>query len=78
MEGQIYANVWETTKIAVIAPETGQVAAWIELGNIYKPTGWDAEARVPNGIAYDGEKDRIFVTGKLWPGTFEIKTVESK
>lgn len=78
IKGQIYANVWETTKIAIISPETGQVAAWIDLENIYKPTGRNAEASIPNGIAYDGENDRIFVTGKLWPGIFEIKPVDSK
>lgn len=78
IKGRIYANVWESSRIAVIEPQTGKVTGWINLKNLYKPTGWDAEAKIPNGIAYDAENDRLFVTGKLWPNIFEIEILEEE
>lgn len=73
VHGQIYANVWHTDRIARISPSTGKVLGWIDLSGLL-PTGQlsDPEA-VLNGIAYDAEHDRLFVTGKLWPSLFEIK-----
>jgi glutamine cyclotransferase len=75
IDGSIYANVWETTKIAIISPETGLVTAWIDLAGLYDPKGWAADAKVPNGIAHDPKEDRIFVTGKLWPNIYHIKLI---
>ncbi|HWR59648.1 MAG TPA: glutaminyl-peptide cyclotransferase [Thermodesulfovibrionales bacterium] len=72
---RIYANVWRTDRIAVISPETGAVEAWIDLSRLRHEGGLSPEADVLNGIAYDGEKDRLFVTGKFWPKVFEIKIV---
>lgn len=75
VEGEIYANVWHSDKIARISPQTGQVVGWINLsgllGSFYH---LEAEA-VLNGIAYDSEHKRLFVTGKLWPAIFEIRIV---
>lgn len=71
---EIYANVWHTDRIARISPSTGDVLGWIDLRNILKPPPSDPEA-VLNGIAYDSAKDRLFVTGKLWPKLFEIRVV---
>ena len=70
--GEIFANIWQTDRIARISPETGQVIGWIDLSGLLS-----AEDRVPpidvlNGIAYDAAHDRLFVTGKLWPKLFEI------
>jgi glutamine cyclotransferase len=31
-----------------------------------------------NGIAYDRENDRLFVTGKWWPKLFEVKLIKSE
>ena len=73
VRGEIYANVWHTDRIARISPETGLVLGWIDLTGLLSPVyQLDPEA-VLNGIAFDAERDRLFVTGKLWPKLFEIK-----
>jgi glutamine cyclotransferase len=73
VKGQIYANVWHTNRIARISPRDGHVIAWIDCSNLLSPMlQLDAEA-VLNGIAYDAQHDRLFVTGKEWPTIFEIK-----
>jgi glutamine cyclotransferase len=71
VEGEIYANVWTTDRIAMIAPATGQVAGWIDLAGLM-PRGSTTGDAVLNGIAYDAARKRLFVTGKLWPRLFEI------
>lgn len=70
--GEIYANVWTKNRIARISPRTGAVLAWIDLGGLCR---WKGEL---NGIAYDAENDRLFVTGKLWPYIYEIKVILQK
>ena len=72
INGEVYANVWLTNKIAIINPHTGQVTEWIDLTGIYTPENNDLN-NVLNGIAYDAENERLFVTGKRWPQLFEIK-----
>jgi glutamine cyclotransferase len=72
VNGEVYANVWLTNKIAIINPQTGQVKAWIDLSGIYTQESNDPNS-VLNGIAYDVEGDRLFVTGKMWSQLFEIK-----
>ncbi len=73
VQGEIYANVWQTDLIARIAPLTGQVTAWIDLKGLLGPEDRSEPVDVLNGIAYDAENDRLFVTGKLWPKLFEIE-----
>lgn len=72
VEGEIYANVWTTDRIAIISPTTGQVTGWINLAGLM-PRGSTGGDAVLNGIAYDAAGRRLFVTGKLWPRLFEIK-----
>jgi len=72
VKGQIYANIWQTNLIARIAPESGRVLGWIDLTGLL-PAADRADVDVLNGIAYDAARDRLFVTGKLWPKVFEIK-----
>jgi glutaminyl-peptide cyclotransferase len=75
VRGEIYANVWQSDRIARISPRSGQVTGWIDLrGLLSSMYRRDAEA-VLNGIAYDSARDRLFVTGKLWPRLFEIQVV---
>jgi glutamine cyclotransferase len=71
VKGEIFANVWLTDRIAIIAPSTGRVTAWLDLKGLM-PGQADRDA-VLNGIAYDAARDRLFVTGKLWPRMFEIR-----
>jgi len=72
VKGEIYANVWQTDRIARISPKDGHVVGWIDLHGLLTPTE-RAGTDVLNGIAYDAAGDRLFVTGKLWPRLFEIK-----
>ena len=73
VKGDIFANVWLTDRIAVIAPATGRVTAWLDLKGLM-PGQANPDA-VLNGIAYDAARDRLFVTGKLWPRMFEIRVL---
>jgi glutamine cyclotransferase len=75
VQREIYANVWQTDRIARIAPETGQVVGWIELEGLLSAEDRSQPVDVLNGIAYDAQTDRLFVTGKLWPKLFEIELV---
>jgi glutamine cyclotransferase len=75
VQGEIYANVWQTDLIARIAPLTGKVTGWIELKGLLAPEDHGEPVDVLNGIAYDAENDRLFVTGKLWPKLFEIELI---
>ncbi|MEQ9402985.1 MAG: glutaminyl-peptide cyclotransferase [Cyclobacteriaceae bacterium] len=72
IDGLIYANVYQEDFIVVIDPETGAVLQKIDMSNLLSAGERDG-IDVLNGIAYDREKDRIFVTGKLWPKLFEVK-----
>ena len=78
VQGEIYANVWKTDRIARISPQTGEVVGWIDLEGLLKPEDRNSRIDVLNGIAYDVENDRLFVTGKLWPKLFEIELVVPK
>jgi glutamine cyclotransferase len=73
VRGEIYANVWHQNRVARIDPQTGRVTSWIDLSGLLKPGDVSDEEAVLNGIAYDEQSDRLFVTGKRWPKLFEIK-----
>ena len=71
--GEIYANVWQTDWIVRIDPENGRVLGWIDLKGLLSPEDHEQPVDVLNGIAYDAEDDRLFVTGKWWPKLFELE-----
>ena len=89
IDGQVYANVWMTDRIAVIDPVDGTVTAWIDLAGLLSDAdrtaiidawagaganeNWVRSNAVLNGIAYDEETGRIFVTGKLWPKVYVVE-----
>jgi glutaminyl-peptide cyclotransferase len=75
VRGEIYANVWQTDRIARISVTDGHVTGWIDLSGLLSPSELGAGADVLNGIAYDSLHDRLFVTGKLWPKLFEIQII---
>lgn len=75
VKGEVFANVWGSDRIARIDPKTGRVTGWIELGGLLSAADRKTPVDVLNGIAYDDETGRFFVTGKLWPKIFEIKIV---
>lgn len=72
VEGEIWANVWQTDRIARISPSTGEVSAWIDLSTLYPLSQRTPPADVMNGIAYDKTSRRIFITGKKWPRLYQI------
>ena len=75
VEGEIYANVWHSDRIARISPQTGKVLGWIDLTGVLGPFYQRESEEVLNGIAYDRAGKRLFVTGKLWPKIFEIRVI---
>ncbi len=75
VEGEIFANIWLTDRIARINPQTGQVTGWLDLTGLLPPARRGPRTDVLNGIAYDKLKRRLFVTGKRWPALFEIELV---
>lgn len=75
INGEIWANIWLTDLIARISPETGEVLGYIDLAGLLDASALTVSVDVLNGIAFDPETGRIFVTGKLWPSLFEIAVV---
>jgi glutamine cyclotransferase len=76
INGEIWANIWQTDLIARIDPVSGKVIAYIDLKGILSDSETDTTIDVLNGIAYDQSGKRIFVTGKNWPKLFEIRITE--
>jgi glutaminyl-peptide cyclotransferase len=78
VHGQIYANIWHTDHIARIDPATGRVVEFIDLAGLLPATERSSPEAVLNGIAWDPDHDRLFVTGKLWPKLFEIQIIPQR
>lgn len=75
IEGEVWANIFQTDRIARIDPATGKVNSFVDLTGIIDTTGLKAGDEVLNGIAWIPETKRLFVTGKNWPKLFEILVV---
>jgi glutamine cyclotransferase len=73
INGMVFANIWHEDKIVIIDPHSGQVTGWIDLSGINDEE--NIGENVLNGIAYDQNSDRLFVTGKRWSKLFEIQLV---
>jgi glutaminyl-peptide cyclotransferase len=76
INGEIWANIWQTDLIARIDASSGKVIAYIDMRGILSDPETDTNINVLNGIAYDQAGKRIFVTGKNWPKLFEIRITE--
>ncbi|SHN64889.1 glutaminyl-peptide cyclotransferase [Desulfovibrio litoralis] len=86
INGYIFANIWKSNKIAIIDPNNvGKdgfvpVMAWLDCQDLFKEQCnenkhnmyWNAESSVLNGIAWNKEKQKLFVTGKLWNKSYEL------
>ena len=72
IEGEVWANVWQTNYIVRIDPATGVVVGVIDLTGLLPDPVANPSDDVLNGIAWDAENGRLFVTGKNWPKMFEI------
>jgi glutamine cyclotransferase len=73
IRGEIFANIWQTDDIIRINPHTGEVMGWIDLGGLLPNAERTPATDVLNGIAYDPENDRLFITGKRWPKVYEVR-----
>lgn len=73
VHGALLANVWHTGFLVRIDPATGKVTALIDLRPLVAEVAATDPEAVLNGIAWDAQADRLFVTGKYWPTLFEIK-----
>jgi glutaminyl-peptide cyclotransferase len=71
VDGQVYANVWQTDEILRIDPRDGRVTAVIDASGLLTAEERRA-AEVLNGIAWDAERKTFLITGKLWPKMFEV------
>ncbi|HDP34347.1 MAG TPA: glutaminyl-peptide cyclotransferase [Candidatus Hydrogenedentes bacterium] len=77
IDGCIYANIWKEDRIAIINPDSGYVIGWADMSGLLSAEE-KKEADVLNGIAYDTDNQRLFVTGKRWPKLFHVELVEEK
>ena len=73
--GRIFANVWQTERIAIIDAQNGRVTGWLDLSGLLAPEERARPVDVLNGIAHDSRTGRLYVTGKLWPRLFQIELV---
>jgi glutamine cyclotransferase len=73
IDGEIYANIWQTDMIVRIDPLSGSVLGWLDLDGLREYIDDEDSIDVLNGIAYDDETGHLFVTGKFWPLLFEIE-----
>lgn len=73
VEGEVWANIWGSDRIARIEPTSGEVVGWIDLSALYPRASRLPTDDVLNGIAYDPLEQRLFVTGKNWPQLFELE-----
>ncbi|MEA2041270.1 MAG: glutaminyl-peptide cyclotransferase, partial [Bacteroidota bacterium] len=69
---KIWANIYRHEKIAIIDPHSGKVEAYINFRRLLPMNDYNSTTDVLNGIAYDKENNRIFLTGKRWPKLFEV------
>jgi glutamine cyclotransferase len=72
---ELFANIWQSDDVVVIAPETGEVTARIDFRALRSRLETTQPVDVFNGIAWDAERGRLFVTGKLWPRLFEVSVI---
>lgn len=77
IDGEVWANVYQSDYLVRIDPATGAVASWVDLRNLLDRSERSGGVDVLNGIAWDAQGRRLFVTGKRWPWLFEIRVPAS-
>jgi glutamine cyclotransferase len=75
VDGKLYANVWQTNFIAIIAPQSGKIIGWIDLTGLNPDPSVLVYPYILNGIAYNTETGHLLVTGKRWPHVYEIELI---
>lgn len=74
INGEVWANIWYEDIIVRIDPETGRLNSAVDLRGLYIQRS--SRDQVLNGIAWDEQNQRLFVTGKLWPNIYELHVKE--
>lgn len=73
INGKIWANIFQSDRIAVIDPDSGRVKAWIDCADLVSRHHSSDMESVLNGIAFDADSGRIYMTGKRWNAVYEIE-----
>ncbi len=73
IEGELWANVWHDDRVVRIDPLTGKALGWLDFSDLVPDSLRDSTEAVLNGIAYNPETRRIYITGKNWPVLYEIE-----
>ena len=76
INGEVWANVWQTDYIVRIDPTTGNVLSLVDMTGLSQQTQLGSSEAVLNVIAWDDEGQRLFVTGKHWSNLFEIELID--
>jgi glutamine cyclotransferase len=77
INGEIFANIWNSSFIARINPSSGSVTGWVDLRGL-SPRESSGTNAVLNGIAHDPKTDKLYVTGKNWSDMFEVQLLPRK
>ena len=75
VNGYIYANVWNSNTIVLINPNHGKVEASVDFSGLLDPKLTTRYTNVLNGIAFDQQQQRLFITGKNWPRLFHVELI---
>lgn len=75
IDGKIYANIWQSTKIVVIDPLTGKVLQEIDASSAVN-AGKGASGEVLNGIAHNKGTGKTYITGKNWEKLLEVRFIK--
>ena len=73
VDGSVFANIYQSDRVARISADTGKVTGWLDLSALRRQLPQQSRVDVLNGIARDPKTGRFLVTGKLWPKSFEIE-----
>jgi glutamine cyclotransferase len=76
INGTLYANLYTLNDIVMIDPATGKVTGRIDMSGLLKSEDRHSSIDYFNGIAWDAENKRIFVTGKYWPKLYHVEFIE--
>jgi glutamine cyclotransferase len=78
INGKIWANVYTTDEIVIINPKDGRVEGVIDCRGLLPKELYTPDTDVLNGIAYNSDTGKIYLTGKNWPKMYEVKLIEKK
>jgi glutaminyl-peptide cyclotransferase len=76
VNGEVWANVYPTDLIARINPDTGEINSWIYLEGLLDAESPERRPEILNGIAFDHETKKLYLTGKYWPRLYEVEIIE--